>query len=295
MSWLSVYENCQDIMHFIRELLDWIALFLTDSEMYDKLSQGVGMSATVSIGDAIKATGLTLCVLFFLIDFFQKSLHLQWVTWENIIMFFMKLFVVKIVLNNVGGLMSMIQNGFSSIIKTAGLNTGLGMVIFPALGPDSDIGYFLEQGSEAYNRAKDSPGALWGDIDLMAGFYNIGITIMGLIMKIVFIIIAIIIIARIFELLVYTAIAPIPLATLSCDGLQDVGKGFLKSYAAVCLQAVVIVIMITVYGVLLSRNNRELLHLDQLGPQWISLLMTFIFGAGIMQSGNLAKKFCGAM
>lgn len=281
-----------DIMDSIRRLLQWIVGFLTDTDMFDNLSTQVN-GGLINIGDAVKATGITLCVLFFLIDFFQKSLHLQWVTWENVMMFFMKLFFARIMLNNAGLLLSMIHNGFSSIIEATGLPSSIGHGIFPVYFPGSDVGYFLNSGSPEYNNAiATNPDT---SLSLMAGFTNIGITIIGLIMRVVFCIAAIMIIARMFELLVYTVIAPIPLATLSCEGLQDIGKGFLKSYAAVCLQAVVIVIMIVVFSTLMNGTNRSLLHLDSIDQSWVSLLMTFIFGAGIMQSGSWAKKFCGAM
>lgn len=304
MNWLSVQESCTNIIDFCRGMIGWIIDFITDSSMYDTLC-GQVLGGTLNIGDAVKATGLTLCVLFFLIDFFNKSLHLQWVTWENVMLFFMKLFVAKIILENAGSLLSMIQNGLSSIITTSDLyagyaqdaiDAGAGWTIAFQIFPDDHawgISYFLDPSTEEYSRALNAASDLWGDIDLNAGFYNITITITGLIMQLVFIITAIIVVARIFELLVYTAIAPIPLSTLSCDGLQDVGKGFLKSYAAVCLQAAVIVIMIIVYRTMMT--NQSLLHLDQLDKRWVTLLVTFIFGAGIMQSGSWAKKFCGSM
>ena len=133
-------------------------------------------------------------------------------------------------------------------------------------------------------------------ISVTATFYNIQLFIIGLILKIVFIMCAIIVIARVFELLVYTAIAPIPLATLSCEGLQDVGKGFLKSFAGVCLQSVVIIIMMIVYSTMLSSSAFDF---SAISNQWRGqvklLLFTFIFGAGVMQSGSWAKKICGAM
>lgn len=283
-------------MDFIHGIIEWIVAILTDSDMFSNLSDQVaGAGAMTNIGSAIKSTAITLCVLFFMIDFFQKSMHLQWVTWENIMMFFMKLFLARLFINNVGGVLAMIQKGFSSMIGDSGLNWSLAYTIFPITKVGGELDYFLTPGTEAYERALNSPKASWGDIDLMAGFTNIGIIIVGLIMKIVFIITAIIVIARVFELLVYTVIAPIPIATLSCEGLHDVGKGFLKSYAAVCLQAVVIVVMMIIYSVLLQSSNREILHLNNLNQSCVSLLITFVFGAGIMQSGNWAKKLCGAI
>ena len=48
-------------------------------------------------------------------------------------------------------------------------------------------------------------------------------------MKIVLILANVVVIARLFELTVYTMIAPVPLSTFACEGLSDVGKGFWTS------------------------------------------------------------------
>ena len=45
---------------------------------------------------------------------------------------------------------------------------------------------------------------------------------------------------RIFSLWMYAAIAPIPLSTFACEPTSSVGKNFIRSYAGVCLQGVVI-------------------------------------------------------
>lgn len=77
---------------------------------------------------------------------------------------------------------------------------------------------------------------------------NLQISIQGLIMKIIMVLANVVVIARLFELTVYTLIAPVPLSTFACEGLSDVGKGFLKSYAAVSLQAIVLAIMFVAYS-----------------------------------------------
>lgn len=291
MNWYSVRQNCDDTLDFLRRLIQWMVEFLTDDTMYSKLNETVTGNA---IFTSIKSTAITLCVLFFLIDFFQKSLHLQWVTWENVILFFMKLIMAKLIINNAGSIMAMIQKGFASIISGAGLRPrDIATQVLPAHG--SDASYFFESGSTVYEKiATAGSPTMFDSFDLNAGFFNIWVTIIGLIMRVVFIIAAIMIIARVFELFVYTMIAPIPLATFSCEGLQDVGKGFLKSYAAVCLQAVVMVVMFIVYGKVFG-SGADLLNIDNINQSGRTLLFTFIFGAGIMQSGSWAKKFCGAM
>ena len=45
---------------------------------------------------------------------------------------------------------------------------------------------------------------------------------------------------RMFKLYMYTAIAPIPLATFAGEPTQSVGKNFIRSYAGVCLEGAII-------------------------------------------------------
>ena len=54
---------------------------------------------------------------------------------------------------------------------------------------------------------------------------------------------------RFFLLYLYTAIAPIPLSTFAGEPSQNVGKSFLKSYAAVCLEGAIIVLACIIFSV----------------------------------------------
>ena len=47
---------------------------------------------------------------------------------------------------------------------------------------------------------------------------------------------------RFFKIYLYTAIAPIPLSAFAGESTQSIGTSFLKSYAAVCLEGVIIVL-----------------------------------------------------
>ena len=53
---------------------------------------------------------------------------------------------------------------------------------------------------------------------------------------------------RFFKLYMYTAIAPIPLSTFAGEPTQNVGKGFLKSYVAVCLEGAIIVLACVIFS-----------------------------------------------
>ena len=54
---------------------------------------------------------------------------------------------------------------------------------------------------------------------------------------------------RFFKLYMYTAIAPIPLATFAGEPTQNIGKSFLKSYAGVRMEGAVIVLACTIFSV----------------------------------------------
>lgn len=57
---------------------------------------------------------------------------------------------------------------------------------------------------------------------------------------------------RFFRLYLYTAIAPVPLSTFSGEPTQNIGKGFIKSYAAVCLEGAIIVLACIIFSLFAS-------------------------------------------
>ena len=57
---------------------------------------------------------------------------------------------------------------------------------------------------------------------------------------------------RFFKLYMYTAIAPIPLATFAGQPTESVGRSFLKSYAAVCLEGAIIVLACIIFSLFAS-------------------------------------------
>ena len=57
---------------------------------------------------------------------------------------------------------------------------------------------------------------------------------------------------RFFKLFMYTAIAPIPLSAFAGEPSQNIGKSFIKSYAAVCMEGVVIILACIIFSVFAS-------------------------------------------
>ena len=50
----------------------------------------------------------------------------------------------------------------------------------------------------------------------------------------------------------YTAIAPIPLSSFAGEPSQNIGRSFLKSYAAVCLEGAIVVLACIIFSLFAS-------------------------------------------
>ena len=57
---------------------------------------------------------------------------------------------------------------------------------------------------------------------------------------------------RFFKMFMYTAIAPIPLSSFAGEPSQNIGRSFLKSYAAVCLEGAIVVLACIIFSLFAS-------------------------------------------
>lgn len=236
----------------------------------------------VPLLDAIKGTAIILCAIFFLLDFFSKSLHFQWVTWENVLMLFLKLTVAKVCVDNAEWITTTLYNGFCSLGSSI-TESDLTQSFLPE--PPELYSYFLT------NSEVQKLGSQSFFLNLDSLMMATKVNIIGWTILIVLLVSNVVIIGRMFELAVYTLVAPIPLSTLACDGMQDVGKNFLKSYAAVCIQAIVLIIMFLAYNAV----SELLIPMFNLLDGFKAIIMCLVLGLSVMQSGQWAKRICGAM
>ena len=109
------YGQCLDTIKGIVMELNSMFSMLIEMLTNDSLLQ-TATSSVPNLVSAIKGTSITLCVMFFLIDFFTKTLHLQWVTWENVMMLFIKMIVAKVCVDNAEFFTTVIYNGFNSFV-----------------------------------------------------------------------------------------------------------------------------------------------------------------------------------
>ena len=70
----------------------------------------------------------------------------------------------------------------------------------------------------------------------------------GLIVTVLAFIMIMTVYGRFFKLYLYTALAPVPLSTFAGEPTSHVGKSFIKSYSAVCLESAIIVLSCIIFS-----------------------------------------------
>ena len=185
----------------------------------------------VSINGALQAIGYALLVLFFVVGVVKTcGSFVEVKKPEHALKLFIRFAIAKGVitygLELMMALYEIIQGVMSTIMNAAGFGqpqqTVLPEEIVTAV---EDCGFF-----------ESIP--LWA-VTLIGGLF---ITVLSFIMIMS-------VYGRFFRLYLYTAIAPVPLASFAGEPTQNVGKSFMKSYAAVCLEGAVIVLACIIFSV----------------------------------------------
>ena len=185
----------------------------------------------VSINGALQAIGYALLVLFFVVGVVKTcGSFVEVKKPEHALKLFIRFAIAKGVitygLELMMALFEIIQGVMSTIMNAAGFGqpqqTVLPEEIVTAV---EDCGFF-----------ESIP--LWA-VTLIGGLF---ITVLSFIMIMS-------VYGRFFRLYLYTAIAPVPLASVAGEPTQNVGKSFMKSYAAVCLEGAVIVLACIIFSV----------------------------------------------
>lgn len=188
----------------------------------------------VGIHDALQAIGYALLVLFFVIGVmrtcgsFAEAKRPE-MALKLFIRFALAKGVISYGLELMLAIFSIIQGVSSTIMSASGMGTATETVL-PAeiVTAIEDCGFF-----------ESIP--LWA-VTLIGGLF---ITVLSFIMILT-------IYGRFLKLYLYTAIAPVPLSTFAGEPSQNVGKSFLKSYAAVCLEGAVIVLGCIIFSLFAS-------------------------------------------
>ena len=188
----------------------------------------------VNINSAMQGIGLALLVLFFLVGVVKTCSSFDEVKKpEKAFKLFIRFALAKIVVVYGMDLMISIfkisQGIISTIMKTAGINSAAKSTLPKAIAKAVESCGFFES------------IPLWA-VTLIGGLVIIVLSFI-MIMTVY---------GRFFKLYLYTAIAPIPLSTFAGEPTQNVGRSFLKSYSAVCLEGAIIVLSCIIFSLFAS-------------------------------------------
>lgn len=188
----------------------------------------------LNIHSALQAIGLALLVLFFVTGILRTCTNFDEVKKpEHAIKLFLRFVIAKAIVTYDLDLMLALYKIFQGVAQTVMDSSGLGSAAEATL-----------------------PQEMIAAIESCGFFESIPLWAVTLIGSLVVLILSFIIIltiyGRFFKLYIYTAIAPVPLSTFAGEPTQRIGISFLKSYAGVCLEGVVIVLACVIFSAFAS-------------------------------------------
>lgn len=227
MNW--IVDNLQNALDTWNGKLSEIWQLLTQSP--EAFKGGGIWNVIVDIHGAVRAIGLALLVLFFVVGVVKTCGSFAEVKKPEhavklLIRFVLAKAAITYGLELMIALFSIVQGLISTIMNAAGFGTVSEMVL-----PDSIVTAI--ENVDFFNSIP-----LWA-VTLLGGLF---ITVLSFIMIMS-------VYGRFFKLYLYTAIAPVPLAAFAGEPSQNVGKAFIKSYAAVCLEGAIIVLACIIFSV----------------------------------------------
>ena len=217
-----VVQNLQNALTTWNDKLREIWLLITQNP--EEFKDGTIWNVIINIHGALQAIGYSLLVLFFVVGVMKTcgnfvEMKRPEIALKMFIRFILAKASIDYGLELMMALFDIVQGIVAKIMATSGLAS-----IEQTVLPDSIIQSIEESG-------------FWESVPLWA------VTLIGsLFITVLSFIMIMTVYGRFFKIYLYTAIAPVPLASFSGEPSSSVGKSFIKSYAAVCLEGAIIVL-----------------------------------------------------
>ena len=227
-----IVQNIENALDTWNSKLSEIWTLITQTP--ETFKDGAIWNVIKTIYGSMQAIGLALLVLFFVVGMLKTCGSIEEVKKpEKAFKLFIRFAVAKTIVTYGMDLMlaifNIVQGVISNIMTTAGITGSTNSVL-----PQGII------------TAIESCG-FFESIPLWA------ITIIGsLVVMVLSFIMIMTVYGRFFKLYLYTAIAPIPLSSFAGELTQNIGRSFLKSYTAVCLEGAIIILSCIIFSLFAS-------------------------------------------
>ncbi len=217
-----VVQNLQKALETWNDKLSEIWLLITQSP--EQFKGGEIWNVITDIHGALQAIGYSLLVLFFVVGVMKTcgsfaEMKRPEIAVKMFIRFILAKASIDYGLELMMALIDIVQGIISKIMAASGLSAVSQTVL-----PDSIVTAIEDCG-------------FWESVPLWA------VTLIGsLFITVLSFIMIMTVYGRFFKIYLYTAIAPVPLSSFAGEPSSSVGKSFIKSYTAVCLEGAIIVL-----------------------------------------------------
>ena len=225
MNW--IVGNLQNALDTWNGNLSEIYTLVTQSP--SSFKDGTIWEIIVNINGALQAIGLALLVLFFVIGVVRTCTNFSELKRpEQAVKLFLRFAIAKGIVTYGLELMlavfRIIQGIVSTIMAKSSFQASAMTLPQEIITAIEDCGFFESI-------------SLWA-VTILGGLF---VTVLSFILILT-------VYGRFFKLYMYTAIAPIPLSSFASETTQNIGKSFLKSYVAVCLEGAIIVLACVIFS-----------------------------------------------
>lgn len=210
------------------------------SQSPETFKGGAIWGTIVNIHQALQAVGYGLLILFFAMGVFKSAASFrEFRRPEQALRLFIRFLMTKVAISSGMEIMSTIFTICGGVVSTIANNMGALTTTAATLPTE------IVDAVEAVTFLESIP--LW----LVSFLGSLFITVLSFIMILT-------VYGRFFKLYLFTALAPIPLATFGGEGTSQSGKTFIKSYVGVCMEGAVIVLACLIYSAYLSSGTTGL-------------------------------------
>ena len=227
-----IIENLENALNTWNSKMAEIFQLLTQSP--ETFKGGGIWHVILNIHNAVQAIGLGLLVLFFVVGVMKTCGNFaEFKRPEIAVKMFIRFVLAKAVVTHglelMMALLSIVQGLVSKIMVTAGFSGADNTVL-----PES-----IKDAINACNFMEQIPLCA---VTLLRSLF---ITVLSFIMIMS-------VYGRFLKLYMYSAIAPVPLASFAGEPSSSIGKSFIKSYAAVCLEGAIVVLACIIFSLFAS-------------------------------------------
>lgn len=237
-----IVENLEGAFSTWNEKLTEIWSLISETPQHFK--GGAIWNLAQNINDALQAVGYGLLILFFAISIFKSTANFRdFRRPEQALRFFIRFVAAKTAVTYGMELMTTLFSICAGVIST----------VAGQLGNLSGAAVTLP----------DEIKTAIGEVGFLASIPLWLVTILGSVFITVLSFVMILTVyARFFRLYMYTALAPIPLATFAGESTESTGKAFLKSYLGVCMEGAVIVLACMIFSAFTSSGTPGIVNAD---------------------------------